>query len=82
MNKHTLRRLFKWSFLVNAAFFLLAYVDYSRWDSRGMIAILSFYAAFLVALIILLILDEGPRFQRLEFNGPKDGPKTVVYRRP
>lgn len=82
MNKRTLRRLFKWSFLLNIALFLLTYADYARWDSKGMIAILSFYAAFLVGLIVLLIIDEGPRYQRVEFNAPKEGAKTVVYRRP
>lgn len=82
MIKRTQRLLLKWSMLVNFAFFALAYADYSLWDSRGMVVILSFYALFLLGLIILLMLDTGPRFQRLEFQAPDEGPKTIIYRRP
>ncbi len=82
MIKRTQRLLLKWSLAVNFAFFGLAYADYAFWDSVGMVAILSFYGLFLLGLIILLMLDTGPRYQRLEFQAPDEGPKTIIYRRP
>ncbi len=82
MMKRTLRRMLKWSFAANFLLFMAAYLDYLYWDSNAMVVILSFYAVFLLALIVLLILGEGPRYQRIEFNAPNEGAKTVVYRRP
>ncbi len=82
MNRHTLRQILKWSLPVNLVLFVLAYADYSLWESRGMITILAVYAVFVLGLITLLMLGDGPRFRRIEFNAPKEGAKTIIYRRP
>lgn len=81
MNKRTLRRLLKWSFPVNGALFLLALLDYFLWDSRGMLVVLPVYALFLIGVLILLVIDETPHYQRLELPAGGDGPKTIIYGR-
>ncbi len=82
MNKRQLRLYLKWSLPANIALFVLALLDFIFWDSVAMIAILSIYALFLVGVLVILIIDETPPFQRLEFEDPDPGPKTIIYGRP
>jgi hypothetical protein len=82
VNKRTLRKLLKWSVPLNIIVFTAAMLDFWLWTSRGMIVILSLYALLLVAILVLVIIDETPHFQRVAFEDPNPGPKTVVYGRP
>lgn len=81
MNKRTLRMWLKWSLPINALFFAVALADYLLWDSAAIIPVLSLYALFIVAVLVLVILDETPHYQRLEFAKRSAGPKTIIYGR-
>ncbi len=81
MKKRTLRALLKWSFPVNIGLFVLALIDYSFWDSRGMVAILAFYAVLLICVVVVLVLDATPAFRRIPVVPDDEGPRTIVYRR-
>lgn len=81
MNKRQLRLGLKWSIPLNIALFALAIIDYTQWDSLLMPLILGLYVLFLVAVLVLLVVDETPKFQRLEFERPDEGPKTIIYGR-
>lgn len=81
MNKRTLRLWLKWSLPLNVLLFAVALADFVLWDSAAIIPILSIYALFLVGVLVLVILDETPHYQRLEFAKRSDGPKTIIYGR-
>lgn len=81
MNKRTLRLWLKWSLPANLVLFALAVADYVLWDSAAIIPILAVYSLFLVGVLVLVILDETPHYQRLEFAPRSEGPKTIIYGR-
>lgn len=80
MMKRTIRSLLKWSFPLDGLLLVLVGVDYAFWQSRGMVVLLSLMALLLVAVTVLLVMEERPKYLRLP-SQPREPPITIIYGR-
>ncbi len=79
MNKRTIRSLLKWSFPLNAALLALVVVDFIFWTSQGMLVLLSLMVLLLLGVVVLLALEERPKFTRLPVHDEPEPPITLIY---
>lgn len=78
--KRTIRGLLKWSYSLNAALVVLVGLDFWLWDSRGMVVLLGLMSLLLVAVAVLLVVEERPKYLRLP-SQPREPPTTLIYGR-
>jgi len=78
--KRTIRSLLKWSYPLDAALLALVLVDFWFWDSRGMVILLGLLGLLLVGVVVLLAVEERPKYLRLPTQAPEP-PITITYGR-
>lgn len=78
--KRTIRSLLKWSYPLDAALLAFVLVDFWFWDSRGMVVLLGLLGLLLVGVVVLLAVEERPKYLRLPTREPEP-PITIIYGR-
>ncbi len=81
MRKRSIRFLLKWSFPLTFALLAFVVADFWLWNSEAMIVLLGLMTLLLVAVLVLLVLEDRPKFLRIDLDERIEPSTTVIYPR-